>query len=744
MDSVVVAFISFILLLSIGFELAHHRLREKTPEAFQPILTSLYSELTLLGFIGLLMFTIFECETLEELSEHLFGEKEEIKELGEQVHVVLFGVMVLFLVQTVALAKFGASIQHKWHIWECTPLISRSDERERYKSLRAAYSLAKNPARFCTFLFKNRMSENYRLVLHTAARLRFVEENGLAHSDFDFARYLACRLGHALGELVEVPARTWILLELVLLCFWQADVRLGQNLRLGLWLMTGWFTCACTYILHAKLRLILHDYCAPFVGLDVEVMHKLGAAAEREFQGHARFPSAPRALSQTENAVLKLGRPPVQDEEAPSTIQVQGNERTKRLRAIKSESCRTLGQSLRSMAPRSGPEAAPLQPVSDKQYTGNFWFGASTGTHFTFDMIRLSTLMTAIYVVIFALVYAEDLLIGDDEAFQARGGLYGGLLILCVAILPPLLVLRKVTRILEDYVVVANISDLKNRRTIELVLRRQKTVAAFEALKVVQCLQDPRMLLQVVGHTPLNQQTYGAYDLNASYLSPDQPKARKSIALHESPPQDYAPTPETSVTPFAAKKRNITKGASSKRRHRAAVAGLKQLRQEEADVYEQRQRSQWRRIFDLFDEDKEGSIDREEMRLLMHKFSPSATNEEINAVCDALDSDGGGDISFEEFFDFTQKLTYHMATSGDADLLARDMFGLIDADGSGEITVHEMHAVVSDLLGLDLSVEDVFNVVQDIDEDGNGELDLEEFQVLLRRFGIFEDMMHVN
>ena len=110
MDSVVVAFISFILLLSIGFELAHHRLREKTPEAFQPILTSLYSELTLLGFIGLLMFTIFECETLVELSEHLFGEKEEIKELGEQVHVVLFGVMVLFLVQTVALAKFGASI----------------------------------------------------------------------------------------------------------------------------------------------------------------------------------------------------------------------------------------------------------------------------------------------------------------------------------------------------------------------------------------------------------------------------------------------------------------------------------------------------------------------------------------------------------------------------------------------------------------------------------------------------------
>ena len=108
-----------------------------------------------------------------------------------------------------------------------------------------------------------------------------------------------------------------------------------------------------------------------------------------------------------------------------------------------------------------------------------------------------------------------------------------------------------------------------------------------------------------------------------------------------------------------------------------------------------------------------------------------------------MDSDGGGDISFEEFFDFTQKLTFHMASVGDTQELAKDMFKLIDADNSGEITVHEMHAVVSDLLGLDLSVEDVFNVVQDIDEDGNGELDLEEFEVLLERFGIFEDFMHV-
>ena len=148
----------------------------------------------------------------------------------------------------------------------------------------------------------SRRSEKYRLVLHTAARLRFVEENGLAHSDFDFARYLACRLGHALGELVEVPAQTWILLEVVLLCFWQADVRLGPNSRLFLWLLTGYATCVSTYVLHAKLRLILHDYCAPFVEADVEMMHRLGAAAERDLGGHERFPTSPRTPPSTDAA----------------------------------------------------------------------------------------------------------------------------------------------------------------------------------------------------------------------------------------------------------------------------------------------------------------------------------------------------------------------------------------------------------------------------------------------------------
>ena len=116
------------------------------------------------------------------------------------------------------------------------------------------------------------------------------------------SRHLYTIDGAASRRRRRTQAQTWILLEVVLLCFWQADVRLGPNSRLFLWLLTGYATCVSTYVLHAKLRLILHDYCAPFVEADVDMMHRLGAAAEKDLGGHERFPTSPRTPPSTDAA----------------------------------------------------------------------------------------------------------------------------------------------------------------------------------------------------------------------------------------------------------------------------------------------------------------------------------------------------------------------------------------------------------------------------------------------------------
>jgi calmodulin len=54
-------------------------------------------------------------------------------------------------------------------------------------------------------------------------------------------------------------------------------------------------------------------------------------------------------------------------------------------------------------------------------------------------------------------------------------------------------------------------------------------------------------------------------------------------------------------------------------------------------------------VFDIFDADGSGFIDRKEMGSLMKKLAQSLSEEEITAIMEEVDIDGDGEVSFEEF-----------------------------------------------------------------------------------------------
>jgi Ca2+-binding EF-hand superfamily protein len=56
-----------------------------------------------------------------------------------------------------------------------------------------------------------------------------------------------------------------------------------------------------------------------------------------------------------------------------------------------------------------------------------------------------------------------------------------------------------------------------------------------------------------------------------------------------------------------------------------------------------------RDVFDIFDADGSGFIDRDEMRVLMKKLAQDLTEEEITQIMEEVDQDGDNQISFEEF-----------------------------------------------------------------------------------------------
>lgn len=56
-----------------------------------------------------------------------------------------------------------------------------------------------------------------------------------------------------------------------------------------------------------------------------------------------------------------------------------------------------------------------------------------------------------------------------------------------------------------------------------------------------------------------------------------------------------------------------------------------------------------REAFAVFDSDNSGAIDRKELKRLMKKLGQALTEAEIDAMMDEVDTNGDGEISFEEF-----------------------------------------------------------------------------------------------
>ncbi|KAH8057669.1 Ca2-binding protein [Aureococcus anophagefferens] len=480
-----------IIVFSLGFEFGKERLYDNTSETMKPIITALFSELTTLGFIGLMLFVVFQLEWIGDLSENLFEDEEALDGLSETAHMVLFLVMVLFLAQV-----------------------------------------------------------NHRLALFAATRKTFMVNHPEEITDascFQFSTYLSTALGTTIAEFVEVPARCWIAVELLLLALVYVFTLMEPNQAFVFGSAWAGSRGRAWRSRRAKIRAILQIHCEAHLDDD--------------------DPRSPGGVPSRSVAVL---------------------------------------------------------PVLARR----------------------------------------------------RGALRGGAL-------PPLTTTAKMTRIIEDFTVVAHIDTFVNRRFIQQVLRRQKTVAAFAALRVVQSFYDTDRLRATTG------------------------------AERTTSKADDAAAAGGRCWPCGG-------GAHSQ----TEALGL--------DVARLKRRRHWRTLFKIFDSDGQGSIDLDEIRDLLSKFAHACN---VDAVLELLDTDGSGDIGFEEFFAFGLQSEASSHGEAEHDLINKRIFDLIDEDHSGCISIDELHEVFV-RLGQHVSMDDVYNIVSDIDEDGDGTLDAEEFSILLNRLHI--------
>mmetsp|Transcript_20083 Transcript_20083/g.46918 ORF Transcript_20083/g.46918 Transcript_20083/m.46918 type:complete len:775 (+) Transcript_20083:62-2386(+) len=207
-------------------------------------------------------------------------------------------------------------------------------------------------------------------------------------------------------------------------------------------------------------------------------------------------------------------------------------------------------------------------------------------------------------------------------------------------------------------------------------------------------------------------------------------------------------------------KRDKQAGVNVGRKRRAASSVLGALSTDKKKTKQKKTGKLWsqktleerqkelKEVFEMFDSDGSGSIDADELFVAMKSMGQKMTKEEVDIMMVEMDEDGSGSVELDEFFSMMDRKMLAQEAEEQADDTAlksfaakdaeekeqqlRKMFEKFDADGSGSVDADEMYTAFREL-GLAVTMDEVFEWVDEVDDDGSGCLDFEEFSQLITK-----------
>ncbi|RLN35802.1 hypothetical protein C2845_PM03G12970 [Panicum miliaceum] len=142
----------------------------------------------------------------------------------------------------------------------------------------------------------------------------------------------------------------------------------------------------------------------------------------------------------------------------------------------------------------------------------------------------------------------------------------------------------------------------------------------------------------------------------------------------------------------------------------------------------QQKRQEIKEAFDLFDTDNSGTIDAKELNVAMRALGFEMTEEQINQMIADVDKDGSGAIDYEEF---EHMMTAKIGERDSKEELTK-AFRIIDQDRNGKISNIDIQRIAKEV-GVNLTLEEIQDMVQEADRNGDGEIDFDEFTRMMRR-----------
>lgn len=424
-----------------------------------PIVNTMFSELTLLGFVGLFMFVVEKLDLLSNPSYRVFHNKETMSVLFEDVHMVLFLVMILFLFNAFCLLTMGGRIASRWKRANVRAMDEREELVEEYASYIRNGSTVPEDVEFAmAFLgLRDRFVRNGRPNLEDveeeklsprkmakAKKKRIMKAHEVPH-DFELNEYFSMIMGKKAGEIIEVPISTWAILEVVLLCMWFIKLPCTPFQFSIIFIFVGYLIMLLSFMVDRHLRSILDELIPS------------------KYYEEARS----RALRDEQNV----------DEMTALNVEERKEEDEKR-KEVPPFLLRPLEEIKRS---HTGLKKVVFGRTPNKHE--HLFVGGAMGHHLLMQMVRMIALGTAIYLAIFLVVMLNPIL----ERFGHHIVILT--LILFIAATPVVVNFYGLCVLVSDFVVVSSVEMMKDPEVIHMVKRHMVTKKAMTALRMLNAMR---------------------------------------------------------------------------------------------------------------------------------------------------------------------------------------------------------------------------------------------------------------
>jgi len=130
--------------------------------------------------------------------------------------------------------------------------------------------------------------------------------------------------------------------------------------------------------------------------------------------------------------------------------------------------------------------------------------------------------------------------------------------------------------------------------------------------------------------------------------------------------------------------------------------------------------------FKSFDKKNEDKVKVGDIEAAMKRLGHTIKPDWLEKIEHMIDSEGTGYVGFDEFCSIVRK---KMQDDEDEREL-REMFRILDKEKKGEVNTNELRWILKNL-GDDLTEADIDDMIADVDTDGSGWVDYNEFYKLM-------------